>query len=318
MEGALSRTFASEEWGLILGGSSGFGLATAHKLAAHGMNLALVHRDRRGAMHRIEPEFEKLRGAGVQLRTWNADALDPAKRAEIVGELGSLLGSGRVKMLLHSIAFGNLKLLVAEQPRPSTAAAELAAALGVDAAKLVAAADQLVAEGRDELAEIATPPAYPSHSFLDTEDFARTIHCMGTSLLDWVQDLHCERLFAADARVFGLTSEGNEVAWKGYAAVSAAKVSLEALARSIAMEFAPYGIRCNVLQPGVTETPALAAIPGSDRLKAHARLRNPFRRLTMPRDVANVVYLLCLDEAAWITGERIRVDGGEHVAGSPS
>jgi NAD(P)-dependent dehydrogenase (short-subunit alcohol dehydrogenase family) len=318
MEGALSRTFASEEWGLILGGSSGFGLATAHKLAAHGMNLALVHRDRRGAMHRIEPEFEKLRGAGVQLRTWNADALDPAKRAEIVGELGSLLGSGRVKMLLHSIAFGNLKLLVAEQPRPSTAAAELAAALGVDAAKLVAAADQLVAEGRDELAEIATPPAYPSHSFLDTEDFARTIHCMGTSLLDWVQDLHRERLFAADARVFGLTSEGNEVAWKGYAAVSAAKVSLEALARSIAMEFAPYGIRCNVLQPGVTETPALAAIPGSDRLKAHARLRNPFRRLTMPRDVANVVYLLCLDEAAWITGERIRVDGGEHVAGSTS
>jgi NAD(P)-dependent dehydrogenase (short-subunit alcohol dehydrogenase family) len=314
----LSRTFASEEWGLILGGSSGFGLATAHKLAAHGMNLALVHRDRRGAMHRIEPEFEKLRGAGVQLRTWNADALDPAKRAEIVAELAGLLGSGRVKMLLHSIAFGNLKLLVAEQPRPSAAAAELAAALGVDAAKLVAAADQLVAEGRDELAEIATSPAYPTHSYLDADDFARTIHCMGTSLLDWVQDLHREGLFAADARVFGLTSEGNQVAWKGYAAVSAAKVSLEALARSIAMEFAPYGIRCNVLQPGVTETPALAAIPGSDRLKAHARLRNPFRRLTTPRDVANVVYLMCLDEAAWINGSLIRVDGGEHVAGSTS
>ena len=80
----MSRTFGSEDWGVILGGSSGFGLATAHKLAAHGMNLALVHRDRRGAMHRIEPEFEKLRGTGVQLRTWNADALDPAKRAELV------------------------------------------------------------------------------------------------------------------------------------------------------------------------------------------------------------------------------------------
>ncbi len=314
----MSRTFGSEDWGLILGGSSGFGLATAHKLAAHGMNLALVHRDRRGAMHRIEPEFEKLRGTGVQLRTWNADALDPARRAEIVADLKGALGAGRVRMLLHSIAFGNLKLLVAEPPRPSRAAAELAAELGVDAAKLVAAADKLLAEGRDELAEIATPPAYPAHSFLDADDFSRTIHCMGTSLLDWVQDLHREGLFAADARVFGLTSEGNEVAWKGYAAVSAAKVSLEALARSIAMEFAPYGLRCNVLQPGVTETPALAAIPGSDRLKAHARLRNPFRRLTTPRDVANVVYLMCLDEAAWINGSVIRVDGGEHVAGSTS
>ncbi len=315
----MSRTFGSEDWGVILGGSSGFGLATAHKLAAHGMNLALVHRDRRGAMHRIEPEFEKLRGSGVQLRTWNADALDPAKRAELVAELKQILGaSGRVRMLLHSIAFGNLKLLVAERARPSVAAAELAGELGVDAAKLVAAADKLLAEGRDELAELATPAAYPTHSFLDTDDFARTIHCMGTSLLDWVQDLHREGLFAADARVFGLTSEGNEVAWKGYAAVSAAKVSLEALARSIAMEFAPYGLRCNVLQPGVTETPALAAIPGSDRLKAHARLRNPFRRLTTPRDVANVVYLMCLDEAAWINGSVIRVDGGEHVAGSTS
>jgi NAD(P)-dependent dehydrogenase (short-subunit alcohol dehydrogenase family) len=223
-----------------------------------------------------------------------------------------------VRVLLHSIAFGNLKLLVAEQPRPSAAAAELAKALGVDPARVVAAADELLAAGHDELAEIATPPAYPTHSLLDTDDFARTIHCMGTSLLDWVQDLHREGLFAADARVLGLTSEGNQVAWKGYAAVSAAKVALEALARSIAMEFAPYGVRCNVLQPGVTETPALAAIPGSDRLKAHARLRNPYRRLTTPRDVANVVYLMCLDEAAWINGEVIRVDGGERVAGSTS
>jgi NAD(P)-dependent dehydrogenase (short-subunit alcohol dehydrogenase family) len=225
---------------------------------------------------------------------------------------------GRVRTLLHSIAFGNLKLLVTEQVRPSTAAAELAAELGVDPAKLVAAADKLLAEGRDELAEIATAPAYPAHAYLDTDDFARTIHCMGTSLLDWVQDLHREGLFASDARVFGLTSEGNEVAWKGYAAVSAAKVSLEALARSIAMEFAPYGLRCNVLQPGVTETPALAAIPGSNVLKAQARLRNPFGRLTQPRDVANAIYLLCQDDAAWINGEVIRVDGGEHISGASS
>jgi NAD(P)-dependent dehydrogenase (short-subunit alcohol dehydrogenase family) len=315
----LERRFAGDEWGLILGGSSGFGLATAQKLAAHGMNLALVHRDRRGAMKRIEPEFEKIRGSGVTLRTWNADALAADKREAIIGDLRETLGgSGRIKVLLHSIAFGNLKLLVTERARPSEAAAELARELGVETERVVAAADKLLEEGRDELAEIATAPAYPTHSFLDTDDFARTIHCMGTSLLDWVQDLHAAELFADDARVLGLTSEGNEVAWKGYAAVSAAKVSLEALARSIAMEFAPYGVRCNVLQPGVTETPALAAIPGSDRLKASARLRNPYRRLTTPRDVANVVYLMCLDEAAWINGDVIRVDGGEHVAGSTS
>jgi NAD(P)-dependent dehydrogenase (short-subunit alcohol dehydrogenase family) len=315
----LERRFVADEWGLILGGSSGFGLATAQKLAAHGMNVAIVHRDRRGAMKRIEPEFEKIRGSGVTLRTWNADALAADKRTAIIGELRGTLGAnGRIKVLLHSIAFGNLKLLVSEQVRKSTAAAELARELGVETERVLAAADKLLEAGLDELAEIATPPSYPSHAFLDTDDFARTIHCMGTSLLDWVQDLHNAELLAPDTRVLGLTSEGNQVAWKGYAAVSAAKVSLEALARSIAMEFAPYGVRCNVLQPGVTETPALAAIPGSDRLKAHARLRNPFRRLTTPRDVANVVYLMCLDEAAWINGEVVRIDGGEHIAGSTS
>ena len=225
-----------------------------------------------------------------------------------------------MRVLLHSIAFGNLKLIAPERARPHAgphARARLAAELGVDEGKLAEAADRLFAEGADGLEGLASPPAYAAR-VLDAEDVARTIHCMGTSLLDWVQDLHGRGLFAADARVFGLTSEGNELAWKGYAAVSAAKVALEAIARSIAMEFAPHGVRCNVLQPGVTETPALAAIPGSGHLKASARRRNPFGRLTTPADVANVVYLLSLDEAAWINGALVRVDGGEHVSGSTS
>jgi NAD(P)-dependent dehydrogenase (short-subunit alcohol dehydrogenase family) len=130
-----------------------------------------------------------------------------------------------------------------------------------------------------------------------------------------VQDLFERNLLADDARIFGLTSEGNQIVWRGYAAVAAAKVALESLARSIAVEYAPYGIRCNVIQAGITETPALAAIPGSDHMKAEAQRRNPFHRLTTPIDVANAIYLLSLDEAAWINGAVIRVDGGEHISG---
>ena len=122
-------------------------------------------------------------------------------------------------------------------------------------------------------------------------------------------------MFAADARVFGLTSEGNEIAWSNYAPVSAAKSALESVARSIAKEFAPYGIRCNVIQPGVTDTPALRLIPGSTKMKLQALKRNPFGRLTTPEDVASVVDLLSRDEAAWINGTIIRVDGGEHISG---
>jgi NAD(P)-dependent dehydrogenase (short-subunit alcohol dehydrogenase family) len=315
----LSQSFAKGTWGLILGASSGFGLASAHKLAAHGMNLYLVHRDRRGAMSRIEPEFEKLRGTGVEVVTKNADALDPDVRGETLSDLARKMGpDGRVRTLLHSIAFGNLKLIAPEAPRQHArphARIRLAQELGIDETKLAAAADKLFEEGEDGLDGLATPVAYPPR-YLDAEDVARTIYCMGTSLLDWVQDLHGKGLFAADARVFGLTSEGNDLAWKGYAAVSAAKVALEAMSRSIAMEFAPHGVRCNILQPGVTRTPASAAIPGSEHLYASARRRNPFGRLTTPPDVANVLYLLSLDEAAWINGALIRIDGGEHVSGS--
>jgi NAD(P)-dependent dehydrogenase (short-subunit alcohol dehydrogenase family) len=50
-------------------------------------------------------------------------------------------------------------------------------------------------------------------------------------------------------------------------------------------------------------------------LKASARMRNPFRRLTTPADVADAICLLCTDEAAWINGTLLRVDGGEHIAG---
>ena len=314
----MSSDFPSGSWALILGGSSGFGLATSQKLAERGMNIAIVHRDRRGAMSRIEPEFDKLRGLGVEIRTWNVDAISPEKRTDVLDDLAGLLGeSGRVRVLLHSIAFGNLKLIAPEKVLPRTAAAALASKLGLEPEAVVAAADEVFADGdEDGLHPLTTAAVYPDSSYLDEDDFARTILAMGTSLLGWVQQLHARGMFADDARVFGLTSEGNEVAWKGYAAVSAAKVSLEALARSIAVEFAPHGIRCNVIQAGVTETPALAAIPGSDHLKAQARLRNPLGRLTTPQDVAGVIHLLSLPAAGWINGDVIRVDGGEHISGA--
>ena len=111
-----------------------------------------------------------------------------------------------------------------------------------------------------------------------------------------------------------MTSEGNTKAWKHYAAVSAAKVTLEAITRNIALEFAPYGIKANCIQAGITDTASLQQISGSEKIKEHTLLRNPFKRLTTPDDVANVVYLLSKDEASWINGSVIPVDGGEHIS----
>jgi NAD(P)-dependent dehydrogenase (short-subunit alcohol dehydrogenase family) len=78
---------------------------------------------------------------------------------------------------------------------------------------------------------------------------------------------------------------------------------------------APYGIRSNIVQAGVTDTAALRLIPGAAHLMAQALLRNPSGRLTTPSDVAEVLHLLARPEAAWINGEVIRADGGEHIGG---
>jgi NAD(P)-dependent dehydrogenase (short-subunit alcohol dehydrogenase family) len=303
-------------WALILGGSSGFGLASAKRLAEAGMNICIVHRDRKGAMARIEPEFETIRRTGSKLITYNLDGLSEEGRKTVLDGLESEMKGGRVRTLLHSIAFGNLKLLAPLVRRRSNAVEKLAASLGVDASKLRSEATRLfLEEGADELMHIAEEPAYNQELLLGDEDIANTIYAMGTSLATWTAALFQRKMFAGDARVLGLTSEGNETAWRGYAAVSAAKVALEAISRSIAYEYGPHGIRSNILQPGVTDTPALRLIPGSAHMAAHSRMRNPLGRLTTPEDVASVVLVMSLDETAWINGEIIRVDGGERIAG---
>lgn len=255
------------EWALILGGSSGLGLATAKKLAKHGMNICVIHRNSRAQQTQIEQEFKEIASTGIDFASYNMDAFHPEKRAALIEDLSAEFEGGKIKTFVHSVAKGNLKPMVSED-QPT----------------------------------------------LKSDDFQLTIQAMGISLYDWVKALFEANLFAEDARVISFTSEGNTKAWKNYAAVSAAKVTLEAITRNIALEFAPFGIRANCIQAGVTDTASLRMIPGSDQLKEHSIKRNPFSRLTVPEDVANVVYLLSKKEAAWINGTIIKVDGGEHLS----
>ena len=309
-------TFNPQHWAVIIGGSSGFGLASAQKLAKHGMNLCIVHRDRKGAMSRIIPFFEEIRSNGVDVVTFNTDAISPEGRTGVLDSFEKILGrAGKVRLVLHSIALGNLKLLApCKSPVDSKATVDnLAKTISVSGEQVQRAVQTLFDNGSDALCTLAAPPEYNNQMFLGIDDFIGTTHAMGSNIVEWVQDLHRRQMFAEDARVLSLTSEGNCVAWKGYAAVSAAKAVLEAVSRSMAVEFAPYGIRSNVIQAGVTDTAALRAIPGSRHISARARLRNPFGRLTKPEDVANVVFLLCADESAWINGSIIPVDGGERI-----
>ncbi|RMB61021.1 SDR family oxidoreductase [Dokdonia sinensis] len=254
------------KWAIILGGSSGLGLATAQKLAQEGMHLFIVHRSRRSVLGDLESITRKLEEQGTKIYQFNIDAMNAEKRSAVVQEALKNVGIGAFKVLVHSIARGNLKPLYHETERTLT-----------------------------------------------NEDFKLTIDAMAINCYDWVSAFAKAELFTHDARVIAFTSEGSTRAWHQYGAVAAAKAALESIIRGIALEFAPIHLKANCIKAGVTDTESLRMIPGSEMMKSETLRRNPYGRLTTPQDVANAVYLLCRDEARWINGTVIPVDGGEHI-----
>lgn len=140
-----------------------------------------------------------------------------------------------------------------------------------------------------------------------------TLDVMGNNLVYWVQDLRRRKMIRSGSRIYAMTSAGGHSAIPNYGAVSAAKAVLESHIRQLAFELMPCGITANAIQAGVTLTPGSSKIPGIDKLAEFARMRNPGGRLTTPQDVASAIAALMDDRTQWMTGNVIRVDGGEDI-----
>lgn len=261
----MSQSYKNK-YAVILGGSSGLGLASAKKLAHEGMNVIIIHRSRRSVLAAFEDAMREMEVSGATILSYNIDALNADKRQAAISEIKNTVGAGAIKVVVHSIARGNLKPLYSEDG-----------------------------------------------ATLSNEDFKGTLDAMAVSYYDWVSAFAKAELFTPSARAIAFTSEGSSRAWPQYGAVAAAKAALESISRGIALEFAPLGLTSNCIQAGVTDTESLRLIPGNEQMKEMALQRNPYKRLTLPKDVGNAVYLLTRDEAAWINGAVIPVDGGEHI-----
>jgi NAD(P)-dependent dehydrogenase (short-subunit alcohol dehydrogenase family) len=142
-----------------------------------------------------------------------------------------------------------------------------------------------------------------------------TVRVMAHSLVDWVRGAIERGMMGQGGRIFAMTSSGSTRVIPSYGPVSAAKAALESHIRQLAYELAPMGITANALRGGVTDTPALRKIPGSDRLIDAAKARNPSGRLTTPEDVAAALVALAEPGTHWVTGNVINVDGGEEITG---
>ena len=141
-----------------------------------------------------------------------------------------------------------------------------------------------------------------------------TVDVMANSLVYWTQAVVERGMMKRGGRIFAMTSAGGHSSLLNYGAVSAAKAALESYIRQISLELGPLGITANTILGGVTNTPALNKIPGALEMLEVARVRNPSLRNGTPEDIAKAIALLAHDNAHFISGNVICVDGGEdHV-----
>jgi len=122
-------------------------------------------------------------------------------------------------------------------------------------------------------------------------------------------------LMTQGGRIIAISSLGAWRAIPQYAFIGASKAALESLVRSLAQELGPRGIRVNAVSAGVVDTDALKFFPNREQLLAEFARRTPAGPTLTPEDVAGAVYLLCLPEAAMISGHTLVVDGGYCISG---
>ncbi|RKT55607.1 SDR family oxidoreductase [Saccharothrix australiensis] len=116
-----------------------------------------------------------------------------------------------------------------------------------------------------------------------------------------------ELLTRGTGRVVAVSSSGARSVVPGYVSQGIGKAALESLVRYLAVELAPRGVTVNAVSTGKVDKGPDTRDDRTARLLAE---RTPGGRLTVPEDVANAVALLCTDEAAWIQGQVLTVDGG--------
>jgi 7-alpha-hydroxysteroid dehydrogenase len=110
--------------------------------------------------------------------------------------------------------------------------------------------------------------------------------------------------------VVTMSSTGNLIYIENYAGHGTNKAAVEAMSRYAAVELGEMNIRVNAVSGGPIDTDALKAFTNYEEVKAETIRRSAMNRMGSPNDIAGAVYFLCTEEASWITGQTIVVDGG--------
>jgi 3-oxoacyl-[acyl-carrier protein] reductase len=127
-----------------------------------------------------------------------------------------------------------------------------------------------------------------------------------------IQQALATMMRARAGRIINISSVVAQSGNAGQANYVAAKAGLIGLTKAIAIEIASRNITVNAVAPGFVETPMTDVL--SDKVKEELKTRIPLGRMGSPRDVAAAIVFLASDEAGYITGHVLNVNGGMHLA----
>ena len=255
----------SKEYALILGVSSGIGEACAKELPQNGLNIiGLYMRKPKDHIQKLNDEIvgHNVTCQLIKMNACNYEAMESLLSSDEFKDI-------RIKVLVHSLAFGSMKSFISNDERKQ----------------------------------------------LNKKNIDMTLDVMSNSIIYWAQSLYSNKLFSKGAQILAMTSSGGRKQWPSYGAISMSKAALESACRQLASELAKQDIAVNAIQAGVTDTPALRKIPGNDNMIEKMLETNPRKRLTTPNDVAQAVAMIGISRDTWMTGNVIRVDGGEDIVG---
>jgi 7-alpha-hydroxysteroid dehydrogenase len=110
--------------------------------------------------------------------------------------------------------------------------------------------------------------------------------------------------------IVSISSTGNLVYIQNYAGHGTNKAAVEAMVRYAATELGEFNIRVNAVSGGPIETDALKAFTNYEEVKQKTTELSPLNRMGQPQDLAGACWFLCTNEASWITGHTLVIDGG--------
>ena len=165
-------------------------------------------------------------------------------------------------------------------------------------------------------------------------DAVSLVHCAATGVhrpfgelslkhLDWTMALNVRAFFEltqlllpllrSGSAIVAVSSAGAVRSVPAYTTIGTSKGALEAMARHLAVELAPRGVRVNILSPGSVETRAWDAFPDKEQRVAEALRRAPLGRLVALDEVASAAQFLCSPASAGVIGHTLVVDGGTRI-----